>query len=445
MAKLQSTASYAEREYGHTGNYFSYLWGPLGANRAGAKAVAAYLKEQWWYYDLARRWDGSFVYQGGAAAGDSYDGWDMTGVFALAYALPMQKLYITGKGVNRADELVGKDLLAVMKDGRDFSNWHHKDCYDGKEELLTYLGSRSPVVRYRAAEALSRRKGDFVGPLVKMLDSDNLNARHGACQALEYLRDRATPATDELTKLLAHNDQGLRIRASYALAGIGNPARSAAAAMLKVSLVEDKSDPREMMRRYLCLSLFLGGYADNAPRRGLLVDSLDGIDRQLPIPAIKRMLMAEDGLSRSQLVSVYRKLSNEEIDQLWPDIIRAAEKPAPSGEMFSDGIRLASLELLAKHHIKEGMRVCLAYARSQNPWASENRMWEIMKSLKSYGAAAKPLLPELRELATACRNEKDFPEDCKRKKTAAVEDAIKAIEKATDQPTLRSIGPLPRR
>jgi len=442
-----STASYAEREYGHTGNYFSYLWGPLGVNRAGAKAVAAYLKEQRWYYDLARRWDGSFVYQGGAAAGDSYDGWDMTGVFALAYALPMQKLYITGKGVNRANELVGKDLLAVMEDGRDFSNWHHKDCYDGRseEELLTCLGSWSPVVRYRAAEALSRKKGDFVGPLLKMLDSDNLNARYGACQALEYLRDRATLATDELTKLLAHNDQWLRIRASYALAGIGNPARSAAAAMLKLSLVEDKNDPREMMRRYLCLSLFLGGYADNAPRRGLLVDSLDGIDRQLLIPAIKRMLMAEDGLSRSQLVSVYRKLSNEEIDQLWPDIIRAAEKPAPSGEMFSDGIRLASLDLLAKHHIKEGMRVCLGYARSQNPWASENRMWEIMKSLKSYGAAAKPLLPELRELATACRNEKDFPEDCKKKKTAAVEDAIKAIEEATDQPTLRSIGPLPRR
>jgi hypothetical protein len=201
-----------------------------------------------------------------------------------------------------------------------------------------------------------------------------------------------------------------------------------------------------MMRRYLCLALFLGGYADNAPRRGLLADSLDGIDRQLLIPAIKRMLMAEDGLSRSQLASVYRWLSNDELDQLWPDIIRAAEKPAPSGEMFSDGIRLASLDLLARHHIKEGMRVCLRYARSQNPWASENRMWEIMKSLKSYGAAAKDLLPELRELAAYCRNERDFPDDCKRKKTAAVEDAIKAIEEATEQPQLRSIAPsLPKK
>ena len=443
-----SAASYAEREYGHTGNYFSYLWGPLGVSRAGSQAVAAYLKEQRWYYDLARRWDGSFVYQGGAGAGDSYDGWDMTGVFALAYALPVQKLYVTGKGMDKANELVGKELLAVIEDGRGFSNWHHKDCYDGKseEELLNCLSSWSPVVRYRASQALSRKKGDSVGQLVKMLASRNLNARYGACQSLEYLRDRAAPATDALLKLLAHPDQWLRIRASYALAGIGKPARSAATEMLRLSLVEDKDDPREMMRRYLCLALFLGGYADNAPRRGLLADSLDGIDRQLLIPAIKRMLMAEDGLSRSQLASVYRWLSNDELDQLWPDIIRAAEKPAPSGEMFSDGIRLASLDLLARHHIKEGMRVCLRYARSQNPWASENRMWEIMKSLKSYGAAAKDLLPELRELAAYCRNERDFPDDCKRKKTAAVEDAIKAIEEATEQPQLRSIAPsLPKK
>jgi hypothetical protein len=35
-----------------------------------------------------------------------------------------------------------------------------------------------------------------------------------------------------------------------------------------------------------------------------------------------------------------------------------------------------------------------------------------------------------------------FPEDCKKKKTAAVEEAIKAIEAATDQPPLRSIAPL---
>jgi HEAT repeat protein len=298
------------------------------------------------------------------------------------------------------------------------------------------------VVRYRAAEALAKKQGNFVPQLASMLQSDNLDARYGACQALEYLRDRAAPATDELTKLLSHRDMWLQIRASYALAGIGTPARKAVPALLKLALSDRKGDPRDMTRRYLCLALFLSGYVDNAPRRGLLADSLDGVDRQLLYPAFKRMLTLDDGLARSQLASVYGKLSDEELDQLWPDILRAVEKPALSGEMFADGIRVAGLQLLAKHHVKEGMRVCIDYARNQNPWASENRMWEIMTALKAYGAAAKEVLPDLRELVTYCKNEKDFPDDCKKKKTEAVEDAIKAIEAAKDQPQLRSIAPL---
>ena len=68
-------------------------------------------------------------------------------------------------------------------------------------------------------------------------------------------------------------------------------------------------------------------------------------------------------------------------------------------------------------------------------------MGSTMAALKLNGAAAKEVLLDLRELVTYCKNEKDFPEDCK-KKTAAVEDAIQAIEAATDTPELRSIAPL---
>lgn len=41
-----ATAAHAERELGHTGNYFGYLWGPLAAARAGLEAVAAHLEPQ---------------------------------------------------------------------------------------------------------------------------------------------------------------------------------------------------------------------------------------------------------------------------------------------------------------------------------------------------------------------------------------------------------------
>ena len=442
-----ATASYDEREYGHTGNYFSYLWGPLGVARAGPEAVAAHLKEQRWFYDLTRRWDGGFVYQGGAGASDSYHNWDMTGAFLLAYALPLQRLYITGKGVSQANHVTAKEAQALIEDGRGFTYRHQEDCYDSKseEQLLKCLGSWSPAVRFRAASALARKKGNFAAQLTGMLASDSLDARRGACEALEYMKDRAAPATDELVKQLSNKDEWLSIRAAYALAGIGTPARKAVPELLRLVLADDKGDPRAMKRRYLGFALFMSGYIDNAPRRGLLADSLEGVDRQLLFPAIKRMLAIDDGLARSQMATVYGKLSNEELGQLWPDILRAVERPAPSGEMFADGIREAGLQLLAKHHIKEGMRACIEYAKNQNPWASEDRMGRILAALKLYGARAKEVLPDLRELATFCKNERDFPDDCKKKKTAAVEEAIKVIEAATDLPELRSIAPLLRK
>lgn len=440
-----SVASYDERELGHTGNYFSYLWGPLGAARAGPEAVAAHLKEQRWFYDLARRWDGGFTYQGGAGEDDSYNGWDATGAFLLTYALPLQKVYVTGKGTTKANVLAGKELAGVIEDGRGFAYRHQKDSYDARSEadLLKCLESWSPTVRFRAASSLSRKKGDVVAPLTAMLSSDNLNTRYGACEALEYLKGKAAPATDALIGQLSHKDEWLAIRAAYALASIGAPARKAVPELLRLVLADDKADPRGMKRRYLGFALFMSSYADNTPRQGLLADSLEGVDRQLLYPAVKRMLAIEDGLARSQMAAVYDKLTDEELDHLWPDILRAVERPAPSGEMFADGIRVAGLQLLAKHRVKEGMRACLQYAKDQNQWASEGRMGSILAALKPYGAHAKELLPDLKELVTLCKNEKDFPEDCKRKKTAAVEEAIQAVEAATDLPELRSLAPRP--
>jgi hypothetical protein len=42
FAKM-STAAYANREYGHTGQGFSYLWSALGASMGGPEAAAAFV------------------------------------------------------------------------------------------------------------------------------------------------------------------------------------------------------------------------------------------------------------------------------------------------------------------------------------------------------------------------------------------------------------------
>ena len=99
FAKM-GTAGYAEREQGHTGNFFNILWAMPGVARCGPLATGAYWKEQSWYYDLARGPEGGFAYQGSPAGEEEhgkYTNWDCTGAYLLAYALPLKSLDLTGK------------------------------------------------------------------------------------------------------------------------------------------------------------------------------------------------------------------------------------------------------------------------------------------------------------------------------------------------------------
>ena len=95
-----TTASYGcERDLGHTGNFFNLLWAMPGVARSGPQATGAWMREFAWYYDLARRWDGTFVYQGEPMAieDNKYRTGTATGAYLLAYAMPLRKIYLTGK------------------------------------------------------------------------------------------------------------------------------------------------------------------------------------------------------------------------------------------------------------------------------------------------------------------------------------------------------------
>ena len=435
-----TVASYGERERGHTGNYFSFLWGPLGAARAGPAAAAAFLKEQRWYYDLARRWDGSFPYQGGAGMGGGehkYGNWDCTGAYLLAYALPLGKLHLTGKGASADNALTGADLAGVVEDGRDFSSWHMGiEPYRGKgeQDLLKCLQSLSPAVRHRAAQALAEKEGDVVRPLVSMLGAGDLNTRYGACEALGALKGRAASAVPALTQALAHRDLWLRIQASYALSSIGGPAKGSAPEMLRLAVQDDASDPREFMQRYLAFCLFYPGGALRMV--GLLARDLEGVDRQLLYPAVERLLTNDDGRARGAVSSVYKQLSYEEIRPLLPAILRAIETPSPSGVMFASGIRLRGLELLAEHRIKEGMPLCLKVMDIE-AWGKRDRIAGCLKILARYGGAAKAVLPELKALEKqllAHREARGLKEQID-----LVRKTIADIESATDAPQLRTL------
>jgi hypothetical protein len=424
----------AERDCGHTGNFLNILWAMPGIAKAGPQAAGAWMNEYGaWYFDMARKWDGTFQHQGPPELGkDSPPGQDSTGAYLLAYAMPLKKIWLTGGRPSKAVPLPAGEAKQIVREGSGWSQGDKFSFYDklSDAELLKRLTSWSPVVRERAAIALGRRKSPPVDAVAKLLDAADLYTRLGACQALAQFKGAAAPTVPALRKTLHADDLWLRIKAAEALAAIGKPAMVAVNDMLELLVRTDlKKDPRGMQQRFLCFALFDG--------RGLLGRTLDGVEREMLYKAVRAGLGNEDGRARSSLGSVYQNLSAAEIKPLLPAIYQAVIEPAPSGEMFADGIRIEGLRALAKHRVQEGLQACVDYARFQNKWASEKRTGELMKILCQYGAQAKPMVPQLQRLADEwSKGEVDFPKNLSLQKAAAVRDAIQVIEAARENPEL---------
>jgi hypothetical protein len=388
-----SVASHgAERDTGHTGNFFNILWSLPSVAQSGPNASGAWMKEFGArYFDLARRWDGTYVHQGPPGPRrDKYAGWDCSGGYLLAYALPLKKICLTGKRPSVVPQLNSAAAKSLVLDGRGWSNKDRNSSYDKmtEDELFSRLGSWSPIVRHRAAMALARRKADVVARLLKMLESRDLESRYGACLALAMQKGAAAPAVPALTQMLRHDDLWLRVKAAEALAGIGEPAMSALPQLL-AALAKGPSDadPRGMEQRYLCFAVFAQ----------MLKRSLADVDHKLLRAAVAAGLQNQDGRARGTVGGIYRQLTYEQIKPLLPAIHEAITKPAPSGIMFASGIRLSGIDVLANHRIKEGIPLCIDVMEIEN-WGKRDRIGRCLKTLAKYGSAAKPALPQLRQL-----------------------------------------------
>jgi hypothetical protein len=428
-----SVASHgAERDSGHTGNFFNMLWAVPGVALSGPHATGAWMREFGWYYDLARRWDGSFIHQGPPELKpDKYGGWDCTGLYLLAYAQALGKLAITGKGKRVAPQLTAAEAESLVADGRGWSPRRKDTAYAERSdaEVLAGLESWSPVVRERSALELARRKLDVTKKLIALLRSSDPHGRLGACQALIALKRRGAPAMRALRKTLKAKDVWLRIKAAEAIASMGPDARPALPDLLTMLAGRPSAaDPRRMEQRYLSFALF-------NRRDGLLGRSLDGVDRRALYRAVREGLRNEDGRARGSYASVYRNLSYKEIEPLLPAIHQAVVEPAPSGIMFADGIRTSGLEILARHRIREGLPLCLDLIEPAR-WGLKNRLKPCLDALRFYGAAARSELPRLRQLPAQLAAKRWKPAEIEK---LGIAELIREIETAKAGPKLRSL------
>lgn len=438
FAKM-ATAAYNERERGHTGNYFNVLWAMQGVARCGPLATGAYWGEQSWYYDLARAWDASWRYQGspvGEEEHGSYKGWDCTGSYLLDYALPLKSLRLTGKKPFTVPPLDAAQVAEVIAAGSDFAYRGDENRYDLRStaELLTGLGSWSPFVRKRSAAALGKREGDHVPALMTLLASPNRDVRYGACEALGALGPRADTAAPQLRTKLMDTDPWLQSLAAEALPALGSEARKASVSdLLAMTVRPNPADPRRMAQRAAAVALF-ANYPGKRGPKSILAESLEGVDRKLFYPAVQTLLQNEDSVARSSVEKVIDNLTDRDLVELLPAIAKAIEHLAPSNEMFGDGIRLAGLDLLSRLHIREGMALCVSVAEPTR-WGAGNRVKKCLEYLPRYGAHAKVVLPQLREMRAALLNHAPHA-----KLAALVEKAIAAIESSSATPTLVSLA-----
>lgn len=428
-----SVCSYGgERDLGHTGNFMNILWGMPAVALSGPHASGAWMGEFSWYYDLARRWDGSFLHQGQAQAkNDRFHKWNSSGAMLLAYAQPLRKLYITGKGAGLVPQITKETAASLIEDGRGYSQRHKAATYADRsdQQLLTALTSWSPTVRQRAADQLGIRKGNYVKRLKELMQGD-LYSKIGACQALAKMGARAKPAVPTLRSFLKEDDLWLRIKAAQALAASGPSGRVAIVELLEM-LAEPPGadDPRGMLQRYLCVALF-------DRKSGMLKRSLADIDRDKLYRAVRAGLANEDGHARSAFVSVYNNLSYDEIKPLLPAIHRAIIEPAPSGIMFADNIRLSGLQLLAKHRIKEGIPLCSELI-GVGRWGIGRRIPKCLDALEVYGGAAKSEVPELEALYEMLAGKKKTEKN--QQLLERIESLIETIKSDQSKPKLRSL------
>ena len=442
-----ATAGFASREYGHTGQGFSYLWSGLGAAVGGPETAAAFFRQSSWHLDLVRRSDGSFTYDGGEQYGagqtddntyfgnSSYYGLSPAATYVLTYSLPLRKLVITGRDLDASGWLNKADAAAAVTAG-------HFDL-DRRElspaELIAAFGNWSPIVRGWAAEELAARpesKG-MVADLIKLAESGNPHQMQGACEALGRIN---TPeALPVLVKQLAHSDRWVRYKAAEAMRKMGETAKPAIESILKA--LEETAEPSWPIRWEDPVQIAHGQLAA-AVFSGPLREELDTVNPTLRNQAIRAVSTNPDGMARATLEHCFQnQLSEEDVILLAPVILTAVESPSPADTMFNNVIRMAGLKALSKYHFEEGIAAAVGLAKTQGGHGSESRTGEIMEMITGYGSAAKPHIPALRELIASLNAEVergDFPNDLNKRRVGAVEEAIKAVEAAKDHPPLRS-------
>lgn len=423
-----STAGYTGREYGHTGQGFSFLWGALGANMGGQLATIEYFKKLRWHFDLQRRTDGSFTYEGseqygagwtndGTYLGETgYNSLNPTASYLLSYAVASKRLYLTGrKDPGSTDYTLDATKVAHAIGAATF----RQDCVTfSSSALIDALSDYDPVVRNDAAVRLSTvpvSEAQEAALIASITDgnslSANANTRMGACQALggragagNLTSGNLTPTLAALSQRLVDSDLWVRAKAANALRSCGSATESQVLPMLDAFVanatdpeVIDWNDPIQIANGLLSFALF----GDAIGGRPYLASTTIGAPKDRLYPALRAGLKQPDSNPRCGATYFTSRLSVADARALTPDLFQAVTSTSQADTMWHATARSGAIKTLSQFKMAEG--IPLALGLQEIPlgfaWGSGEFRIAGLNSLATYGDAARWTLPALRNYA----------------------------------------------
>ena len=403
-----SVAGCTGREYGHTGQGFSYLWGAMGANMGGPTAAAKYLENVRWHLDLERRTDGSFAYDGAEqfGAGRTEDGtylgkcgyYDVspTATYILTYALPLRRLCITGQNAIPANTLSAAKVANAIA-----AATFKQDCTAyTTAQLIAALSEFDPVVRNDAATELGTRTLSTaeVDALLAMAEGTNANGRMGACQTLGILKK--TAALPLLAQRLSDPDLWVRAKAANALKNFGAAASGQLTPIL-TAFVANATDPEVIV--WTDPIQIANGFLSNTIFQTLPKDTI-AATKGLLWPVVKAGLKQPDSNPRNTAADfAFNNLTLADVQALTPDLFQCVTSTSQADTMWSMYPRSLAIATLVKYKIAEAIPLGLTL-QDGGGWGSDNFHMAGLNALSSFGDSARWTLPALRKLAATGGN-----------------------------------------
>ena len=370
FSRMATLASMDVRQYAHGGSFFGQVFHPLGAAQGGEKAANLQFREIRWHLDLKRRWDHTRIYD---SSGNPYNGFDYGATALLCYALPLKQLYITGRGQKESLRFTEAEFEEILET-KNFDA-----IQASTDELVASLSRCQGMLREPAGAELARRVQEeprnpewpaLIDRLLALAADQNNTSigRAGACFALMTIKDRSQDPValmknagiaKTMIALLKDPEAYVRFAGVRVLQKLDpevlrpyvNEIMDAIVATGRPTFPLDEEDPLQWAH----------GEMGELLVRNVLNKSLDGVDRDKLIPAIRSLLKTPNGAARSASTMVLTKLNKEETLAVADVIVDNIRTSPPANAMFAAQAAANSQSALAQYAFEEALPLSVTY------------------------------------------------------------------------------------